>query len=155
MPTQFDTEPRLIENWRPPSTSRKGRLLRTLLPFLMRNSMSDLKLEDAVNDFLVQVSTYLLKAEPSCRVYMIQPSGSEFNREFPLPLEEVEQFLRSFIFGGSCAAIRAFSNKDAEEELQIVIWDDQNDSFGHPNWPNSYGKATNMWIWNGVSQDSE
>jgi len=62
--------------------------------------MSDLKLEDAVNDFLVQVSTYLLKAEPSCRVYMIQPSGSEFNREFSLHLEEVEQYPHSSIFGG-------------------------------------------------------
>lgn len=116
--------------------------------------MSEAKFGNAICNFIDPVSAYLQNNNPSCTVYMIQPSGSELNRQFALPLDEVEQYVGSFMFGGSYVAMRTIA-KDNVEQLQIVIWDDRDGSYDYPSWPTWSGEVTNVWVWNGDYQDRE
>ena len=115
--------------------------------------MSNPEFQNAVEEFLDPILSYLSDCNPSCRVYWVYPNEPEENHDFSLPLQEVEHYARSFMVEGFYAAFRAISNGE-KKLLQIVFWEEWDGGFKRTYWPGLDGNVMNDWVWRGFSSAS-
>ncbi len=110
--------------------------------------MMDTEFVIAVNTFLEPVLSHLLDCEPSCRVFWITLDEPDDDRDFQLPVKEVEHYVRSMAYEGFYVAVRALSH-DQKNQLQILIWEEPDGQFTEPRWPPTVGSVDKDWIWKG------
>ena len=104
--------------------------------------------ENAVNEFLAPILSFLSNCNPCCRIYWVFPNEPEENHDFSLPLQEVEHYARSFMFEGFYAAIRVISHGE-KKHAQVVFWEEWDGSFKRAYWPSPNGNIVSDWVWQG------
>lgn len=108
------------------------------------------RFKQATDQFIDPVAIYLSASRPNCQVFWPWPDAPENANDFPLPREDAESYLRSFLNQGYRVAIRGI-DLGGNHSLQIIVWEAAEDGFEGPYWGETSGKIVLEQVWLGFS----